>query len=116
MTTEIIYGEWLRKELDQRQWSDAQFAKMIGKSRSVVWRICNRLNKKEDPETCVAIARTLGKSPVTVFRIAKILPEEPATIPLDDFIEALSKVPEAEQEEVLEYAIAIANTKTTFEK
>ena len=116
MTTEIIYGEWLRKELDQRQWSDAQFAKMIGKSRSVIGRICNRLNKKEDPETCVAIARVLGKSPVTVFRIAKILPPEPVTIPLDDFTESLSRVPEEGQKEVLKYAVAIANTRISLQK
>ena len=116
MTIEIIFGEWLRKELDQRKWSDAQFAKMIGKSRSVVGRILNQLNKKQDPDTCVAIARVLGKSPVTIFRIAKILPSEPVTVPLDDFAEALSRVPVEGQEEILKYAIAIANTRTSLQK
>ena len=116
MSKDVSYGEWLQQELKQRDWSQAQFAHMIGKSRSVIGRIINQVNKEQDPGTCLAIARILNYSPVTVFRIAKILPPEPDTLPLDNLREALTQLSPAAQAEVLEMMVAIARVKYNFEK
>ncbi len=116
MPDDISFGEWLQKELKQRRWSQAQLANMIGKSRSVIGRITNEVNKEQDPGTCLAIARLLNYSPVTVFRIAKILPPEPETLPLDDFREALAHLSPGEQAEVLKIALAIVSVKLNSEK
>ncbi len=116
MITDATYGEWLKEELNQRNLSPAKLAKMISKSRSVISRIIGEKNKVQDPHTCIAIARVFDLSPVTVLRIAKILPPEPNTIPLDDFREALAKLSPNGQTEVLAMAIAVAKTKQNLEK
>lgn len=109
---DVLFGEWLSKELEKHQWTPAHLASLIGKSRSVVGRILGEKNKKQDPNTCIAIARVLGISPVTVFRKAKILPSEPAnTIPLDDLQEAMASLTPAEQHEVLEISVSVAKIK-----
>jgi len=114
---DISFGEWLSKELEKRQWNPAQLAKMIGKSRSVVGRIIGEKNKKQDPNTCIAIAWALGLSPVTVFRKAKILPPEPTnTVALDDLQEAIASLTPAGQYEVLEIALSVAKVKQNLEK
>ena len=55
-------------------------------------------------------------SPVELMRIAKILPPEPGTIPIDSFRESLAKLSSAGQTEVLKMAIAIAEVKLDSEK
>lgn len=114
---DISYGEWLSNELDLHQWTPGHLASLINKSRSVIGRILGEKNKKQDPNTCIAIARVLGLSPVTVFRKAKILPPEPTnTIPLDDLQEALAKLSTSAQSEVLEMALAIAKVKQNLKE
>jgi len=116
MSTDVTYGEWLKEELILRHMSPAQLAKLIRKSRSVISRIIGEKNKVQDPHTCIEIARVFDLSPVTVLRIAKILPPEPNTVPLDDFQEALAKLSTSAQIEVLEMSLAIAKVKQNLEK
>ena len=116
MENDVSYGEFLKNELAQRHWNQAHLANLIGKSRSVIGRIIHEQNKEPDPETCLAIARALEMSPVELMRIAKILPPEPGTIPLDHFREALGQLSSAGQTEVLKMAVAIAEVKLDSEK
>ena len=55
-------GEFLRDELEERGWSDSEFAQILGRPAQVISEIIN--GKKEiTAETAVAIADALGTSP-----------------------------------------------------
>jgi HTH-type transcriptional regulator / antitoxin HigA len=70
-------GEFLREELDERGWSDSEFAQILGRPPQVISEIIN--GKKEiTTETAVAIADALGTSPEywlnlqTAFRLREV--------------------------------------------
>jgi transcriptional regulator with XRE-family HTH domain len=105
MGNNIIFSEWLNEQLKARNWTQAQLAKSAGLGRAVINKIINQFNKHPDPQTCVSIARALKLSPITVFRAAGLLPEEPARVAeLDDLAEILPQLSAEGREEVLAFA------------
>ena len=100
-----LFSEWLADRMKENGWSQSDFARAAGIKRGVINKSVNQKSKKPDADTCVAIARALKMSPITVFRAAKLLPEEPARIPeLEDFKSVLEKISPDGRKELLEFA------------
>jgi transcriptional regulator with XRE-family HTH domain len=67
------FSDWLRNELEIRQWKQADLARRSNLDTAV---ISNLINERRGPgeDTCSAIAHALGLPPETVFRAAGLLP------------------------------------------
>lgn len=74
------FGRWLQRQLDRRDWTQADFMRAGGFSRSGVssWIRGERI---PDPKYCDLIADALHVDVETVLRKAGHLPEEPADDP-----------------------------------
>jgi transcriptional regulator with XRE-family HTH domain len=69
------FADWLQKELDKRDWSQAKLAKNAGINRTGINKIINRSHKTNpSPETLEAIAKALKIPADEVYRHAGILP------------------------------------------
>jgi len=69
------FPDWLRAELDKRNWSQADLAYSAGISRAVVNKLLNRKTYPL-PHTLQAIARAFKIPVETVYRAAGLLPQE----------------------------------------
>jgi transcriptional regulator with XRE-family HTH domain len=112
MGDNLSFSEWLSDQMDQRGWSQSDLASAAGVGRAAINKIVNQSINRPDPETLLAIARALKMSPVTLFRIAGLLPPEPEVEKWDDFKTVLEQISEKGREELL----VIAQVKLEFEK
>ncbi len=69
------FPDWLRSELDKRDWSQADLAYSAGISRAVVNKLLNRKTYPQ-PDTLQAIARAFKIPVETIYRAAGLLPQE----------------------------------------
>lgn len=80
-----LFGEWLKKELDNKKITQSELAQMIGVHPPQVSRIISG-ERSTTNETLIAIAHALKISPITLFRKAGLLPDSNgADIKLDDW-------------------------------
>jgi len=70
------FSDWLRNELDKRQWTQAELAHSAGVSRAVVNKLLSRKTYPQ-PDTLQAIARAFKIPVETAYRAAGLLPPEP---------------------------------------
>ena len=73
-------AEWLRVETARRRWSYREVARQSGYSNTAISGIANGDNTT--PEVCRALARVFGVPPEDVMRLAGILPEHSAVLPV----------------------------------
>lgn len=100
-----MFSEWLVDRMEENGWSQSDFARAAGIKRGVINKAVNQKSKKPDADTCVAIARALKMSPITVFRAAKLLPEETEIFPeLEDFKSILVGISQDGRKELLKFA------------
>ncbi len=99
----MTFAEWLRVELDWRDWSKADLARAAGISAPHVTRI---MNSEQSPgtETILAIARALSKPPEEVFRRAVGLPLNEESPGLLEWVEIFVSATPEQREEILDYA------------
>lgn len=71
MTTD--FSAWLQNELDERDLSPADLARLTRKDPGIFSRILGR-KRNPDPETLNAISKALRIPPEQVFRAAGLLP------------------------------------------
>lgn len=97
MTNRKNFSEWVLKERNEREWSQADLARHAGKSRVIINKIENGTTTAS-PDTIVAIARAL-KVPLTLaFRKAGLLPPElPNEAELNDWKEILASLSERDR-------------------
>jgi len=69
------FPDWLKSELDNRNWSQADLASAAGISRAVINKLLRRRTFPQ-PDTLQAIARALKIPVETVYRAAGLLPQE----------------------------------------
>lgn len=69
------FSDWLIREMNTRDWTQADLARASGLSRQAISNYISGRVAKPDENALKEIARALGYPPETVFRIAKILPE-----------------------------------------
>jgi hypothetical protein len=73
------FSDWLKCELEKRKWSYRELARRAGKNASYPKISLTIAGKRAITwDFCVAIAEPLGYSPIEVFKIAGLLPEEEA--------------------------------------
>ena len=80
-------GEYLRDELEERGWTEAEFAQILGRPPQALSEILNG-RKEITPETAVALGDALGTSPElwlnlqTAFRLHQLRDDRPAMTPV----------------------------------
>jgi len=112
MVDRELFSEWLSREMKEQGITQSELARSAEVSRAAIYKALNQLNKRPDPDTCVRIARVLKKSPVTVFRIAGLLPPETESPEWEEFKVILDGLSERGRAELL----AIAKVKLAFEE
>lgn len=105
MNNKISFGEWLQIEREKHNWSQAEFARQVGKDRAVISKIESG-GTTPAVETFLAIANALYVSPILLFRKAGLLPPtETSQTNLDDWQYILQQLPPEEQEEIRQIAM-----------
>ena len=69
------FADWLREELNSRQWTYAELARRSEVQTSQISRVVKR-TQGAGPELCLAIAKGLSISPLEVFQARGWLPYE----------------------------------------
>ena len=92
MAEETSFAEWLTDQLRKQRMTQKQLADKAGLGKSTINKLVNRMIMRPDPSTYVAIAKALDKSPITVLRIAGILPPDPELPELEDYKTVLSRL------------------------
>lgn len=109
MADQISLADWLNDQLSEKKMSHTELARKAGISRSVITKITQRMVIKPDPTTYTAIAKALDVSPITVFRIAGILPPDPDFPELEDIKTALLQLSPERRKECLVLIKALVN-------
>ena len=71
------FKEWLMKEMDKREWSQADLARYADLNRAVINKLLNGHSATPRPATLEAIARAFKVPVEKVYRVAGLLPEVP---------------------------------------
>jgi transcriptional regulator with XRE-family HTH domain len=96
MAEEISFADWLTEQLHYKHMTQKDLADKAGLGKSTINKLVNRKIMRPDPRTYVAIAKALDISPITVFRIAGILPPDVELPELEDYKVVISGLsPEA---------------------
>jgi transcriptional regulator with XRE-family HTH domain len=95
MATHKEFSNWLVKQLDEREWTQADLSKRSGVTTSQISRILSG-TRGIGIDACLAIARAFHIPEERVFRKAGFLPNRPCIIgeqkeELDDYYRALSQ-------------------------
>lgn len=101
------FTDWLKEEMDKRQWKPSDLAEKAGVSDAALSRILNKGDRQPGSDLCKKIAKAFGESPEKVFRLAGLLPEEEKglgglSVWEEDFLGWLRQLPESRQEAILE--------------
>ena len=108
MGDNLLFSEWLVDQLNERNWSQSDLASASGIGRGVINKIINHVNNKSDPETCLALAKGLKVSPITVFIAAGLLPPLPdRNSEWDDFQSILMRMSPRRREDLIVMARAL---------
>lgn len=93
------FGEWLRKEREDRGWSQSDLARLSGLHRQIINKTENGVSTPA-VETFLALSMALKYSPIFLFRKAGLLPPGPENeVKFDDWQHLLSQLsPEDEAE------------------
>lgn len=70
----IPFDEWLKTELSERGWDQAELAQRSGISTTQISRLMNKA-RSPGPEACLGIARAFRVPAEDVFRRAGLLPQ-----------------------------------------
>lgn len=103
MTTKLSFGDWIKQEMKNRNWRDADLVKASGLASAVV---SNLKNDKRNPGkiTCTALSVAFKIPLAEVYQVAGMLPEDPKR---DKFIDAIAYLlldsSTEEKREALEY-------------
>lgn len=96
----VSFGDWLRKQREERGWSQSDLARLSGLHRQIINKTENGVS---DPalKTYIALANALGYSLITILRISGELPPGPDdNINFEDWKYRLEKMTPEERDEV----------------
>ncbi len=104
-TVDIPFNEWLLKQMNERDWTQADLARASGLNRQSISDYINMRRPNPDPQALVAIAHGLNISPITVFRRAGLLPPGPdEDVKFEDWKFLLDQMSTEDQEELRQIA------------
>jgi transcriptional regulator with XRE-family HTH domain len=97
-----MFGEWLQKEINARDWSEAKLARLSGLTRQAINNYINARVNNPDKSALQKIAKAFGYDVEDVYREAGLLPKKIEADPLKDRIDyLLDRLPENKREEIL---------------
>ena len=105
------FTSWLNKILiEDKHWSQTELAHIAGISQGIVSMV---MSEKRQPsmEFCVAIADALDRPRAEVLRVAGYLPAGTNELTFRELYDLLSDMSDAEQKEVLEFALFRRNRR-----
>lgn len=96
------FSTWLTSKLNERGWTYSELARRSGLTGAAVSAV---VTGKRNPgsKLCLGIARALGESPNTVFRLAGLMPLTPP-VQINEIDNIMQSLPQIEQQEILDYA------------
>lgn len=98
------FGDWLMAELERRGLTQADLSRMAHISSAQVANVVNG-DRQAGDKFCRAVARAFDLPQTEVFRLAKLLDDEPDTNPLTDRLLAIAaQLSEDEMRDLLDYA------------
>lgn len=95
----INFGEWLKNEREKREWSQSDLARFSGLHRQIINKTENGVSEPA-LKTFLALAQAFKMSPISIIRIAGLLPEGGENASFEDWQFLLNQLPPQEQEEV----------------
>jgi transcriptional regulator with XRE-family HTH domain len=97
--SKIMFGEWLKEELDRQKISQTSLAFQVGVTPAQISRIISG-DRASTTDTLAAIAHALKISPVTILRKAGLLPEGNENVSFDDWAFLLGQLSPEDQAEL----------------
>lgn len=98
------FVEWLRAELDKRNLGIREAATIVGVSHPTISDILTN-EKRPSFDTVMALAAAFRKDPVSLLRLAGLLPPQPEATPKTDELDHLANMlGEEDLQDVIEYA------------
>jgi transcriptional regulator with XRE-family HTH domain len=103
MAKDVLFPEWLNKQLLNKHLTQADLAKATGLCPSTINKSINSKTKQLNLDSYVKIANALGMSPITVIRAA--LPDlpEPNFPEQEDLVLNVAQLPDIERQIILEF-------------
>lgn len=99
-TMDILFSDWLSKELKKREWNQSDLARRAGVTRGGISNLLNNV-RNPGPEILEGIAKALDYPPTVVFRKAGLLPKEEEYNPTnEELLHLYNQLDENEQEEI----------------
>jgi transcriptional regulator with XRE-family HTH domain len=93
------FGQWVQKERTIREWSQSDLSRYSGLHRAVISKM--ESGTKPMPETLLVLAQAFKLSPISIFRIAGLLPPGPDDkINIEDWKYMLEKMTDEERNEI----------------
>ena len=110
------FSEWLRKEINNRNWTQAELAERSSVPSATISRIINN-TRDPGPEIANKLAKALNYPPELLFRKAGLLPEtkEYAINPaLDEANQLLNELPKEYQKQALQLIRFLHDTHVPY--
>jgi len=101
----IIFGEWLRKEREKRDWSQSDLARFSGLHRQIINKTENGVSEPA-LKTYIALSDAFNIPLISILRSAGELPQGPDDeISLEDWKHLLSQMTQSERDEMREIGV-----------
>ena len=92
MVDDFTFVDWLNEQMQKRNLSQAELARMAGLHKSVINKLSRGIVIRPEITTYIAIARALEVAPVTVFCIAGFITPDPDLPELEEYKNVLKEM------------------------
>ena len=109
-----IFSEWLLEQMENQNLTQADLAKASGLTRTAISDYINQKRTNPEPHALIALAKALHVSPLNIFRVAGLLPDDHLSENdrfLNDWREILSGLTKRDQELLKQMAITMRSSK-----
>jgi len=109
-----IFSEWLLEKMDEQNMTQADLAKASGLTRTAISDYVNQKRTNPEPQALLAIAKAFHISPINIFRVAGLLPDDQSSDNdkfLRDWNELLSVLSKRDLEVLKQMAISMRKAK-----
>jgi transcriptional regulator with XRE-family HTH domain len=96
----VDFGGWVRLEREKKDWSQSDLSRYSGLHRAVISKI--ESGTRPMPETLLALAQAFKMSPITIYRVAGLLPEGGDQATFEDWQHLIAQLLPDEQDEMRE--------------
>lgn len=108
------FSDWLLEQMENQNLTQADLAKASGLTRTAVSDYINQKRTNPEPHALLAIAKALHISPLNIFRVAGLLPDDHASENdkfLRDWKELTSNLTKRDLEILKKMAITLHDSK-----